>query len=262
MIYLIGSLRNPQVPIIAQQLRAEGYEVFDDWYAAGPEADDKWRDYERDRGHSYIEALRGHAANHVFSFDKTHLDRADAGVLVLPAGKSGHLELGRLVGTGKPGYILLEPESSSAKLPIEWEWFTGLYEGEGCLTRNRGHPKSHGMQLNITMRDKDILERALQITKVGKLNGPYIRKNPKHSDMWRWGTRRREEIQYVVRGLWPGLGMRRRSQIEKVFSAAGVTLDLGGTPRPQEFRFDVMYKFATAVVTSVEELLHELHQRR
>lgn len=107
-VYLIGSLRNPEVPKIANKLREHGLEVFDDWYSAGEEADDKWRDYERGRGHSYLEALDGHAATHVFEFDKNHLDTSDAVVLVLPSGKSGHLELGYSIGRGKRGYILLD----------------------------------------------------------------------------------------------------------------------------------------------------------
>jgi nucleoside 2-deoxyribosyltransferase len=112
-IYLIGSLRNPAIPIVAANLRAEGYNVFDDWFAAGPEADDYWQKYETERGHSFVEALDGWAADHVYMFDKKHLDEADCAVLVLPAGKSGHLEFGYIIGQGKPGYILLasaEPE--------------------------------------------------------------------------------------------------------------------------------------------------------
>lgn len=109
VVYLIGSLRNAEVPKIANVLRRETeWEVFDDWYAAGPEADDKWREYEIAKGHSYIEALRGHAARNVFQFDKRHLDRADAVILVLPAGKSGHLELGYSLGRGRRGYVLLD----------------------------------------------------------------------------------------------------------------------------------------------------------
>jgi nucleoside 2-deoxyribosyltransferase len=107
-IYLIGSLRNPEVPIIASALRDRGHEVFDDWYAAGPEADDRWRDYEKARGRTYIEALDGLAAEHVFRFDWKHLNWAEIGVLLLPAGRSGHLELGYMFGQGKPGYILLD----------------------------------------------------------------------------------------------------------------------------------------------------------
>lgn len=107
-LYLVGSLRNAEIPNIATALRARGYEVFDDWYAAGPEADDCWKKYEQERGHDYVAALEGHAARHVFEFDKKYLDACDAVVLVLPAGKSGHLEFGYCIGQGKPGVILVD----------------------------------------------------------------------------------------------------------------------------------------------------------
>ena len=105
-IYLIGSLRNDKIPTIGHNLRGLGYDVFDDWYAAGPEADDYWKKYEADRGRDYAAALQGFAAEHVFAFDQYHLDSSDLGVLILPAGRSGHLELGYLIGKGKPGFIL------------------------------------------------------------------------------------------------------------------------------------------------------------
>jgi len=105
-VYLIGSLRNPEVPKLAQEIRKLGFDVFDDWYAAGPEADDKWRDYEKGRGHTFQEGLRGYAADHVYKFDLKHLKRCDIAVLQLPAGRSGHLELGYAIGRGKIGFIL------------------------------------------------------------------------------------------------------------------------------------------------------------
>lgn len=126
-IYLIGSLRNEQVPLTANKLREAGYEVFDDWFAAGPEADDYWKEYEIRRGRSYREALSGHAARHVFNFDRHHLDTCDAAVLLLPAGKSGHLELGYVVGQGKPGYILLE-EGADPRWDVMYGFATGVFE--------------------------------------------------------------------------------------------------------------------------------------
>lgn len=40
-VYVIGSLRNPRIPEIANELREKlGCEVFDDWHAAGPHGDD------------------------------------------------------------------------------------------------------------------------------------------------------------------------------------------------------------------------------
>ena len=130
ILYLIGSLRNPEIPAIGVHLRSLGYEVFDDWYAAGRIADDSWRDYEIARGHSYSQALTGWAARHVFEFDFYHLNRADLGVLVLPAGKSCHLELGYLIGQGKPGYILLDPKWKEAapRYDVMYCFAKGVYE--------------------------------------------------------------------------------------------------------------------------------------
>jgi hypothetical protein len=110
-IYLIGSLRNPQVPVVARALRVAGHDVFDDWFAAGPTADDSWKEYEISRGRTFAQAMDGYAARHSFYHDKRHLDRSDVGVLLMPAGKSGHLELGYIIGKGKRGYILLEDSS-------------------------------------------------------------------------------------------------------------------------------------------------------
>lgn len=107
-IYIIGSLRNPEIPVFANRLREKGFEVFDDWFSAGATADDEWQQYENTRGRNYKEALKGHSAQTIFNLDKTHLDRCDGAVLVLPAGKSGHLELGYTIGRGKPGYILFD----------------------------------------------------------------------------------------------------------------------------------------------------------
>lgn len=109
-VYIIGSLRNENIPKVAKSLREEGLDVFDDWYSAGPEADDYLRDYYRERGLKYSEVLSSYSARHIFEFDKKHLDRCDCAVLVLPAGKSGHLELGYVIGRGKPGYILMDGE--------------------------------------------------------------------------------------------------------------------------------------------------------
>jgi hypothetical protein len=112
MIYLIGSLRNPRIPEIANAIEAgTGHEVFSDWFCAGEIADDRWRDHSKARGRTYLEALDGYAARHVFEFDQFHLNRADAVVLAAPAGKSGHLELGVALGMKKPGYYLLEPDN-------------------------------------------------------------------------------------------------------------------------------------------------------
>lgn len=131
MIYLIGSLRNEYVPEVAAKIREAGFLVFDDWWSAGPEADDCLRDYYKERGHSYAEALAAPAAQHIFQFDKKWLDECDAAVLVLPAGKSGHLELGYAIGQGKPGFILLDGEPE--RYDIMYNFSRGVHSNVDSL---------------------------------------------------------------------------------------------------------------------------------
>ena len=124
-VYIIGSLRNAGIPEIGNAIRKLGIEAFDDWYAAGPEADDKWKEYEKGRGRSYSEALAGHAARHVFEFDKYHLDRVDAAVLVLPAGRSAHLELGYMAGRGKPTFVLFPDGEPDERWDVMYQFAEG-----------------------------------------------------------------------------------------------------------------------------------------
>jgi nucleoside 2-deoxyribosyltransferase len=124
-LYLIGSLRNPDVPILGNDLRRLGFVVFEDWFAAGEKADDAWQAYEQGRGHTFAEALGGYAAQHVFKFDYHHLIETDIGVLIMPAGKSGHLEAGFLIGQGKPVYVLLPEEPD--RFDVMYAFFSGVF---------------------------------------------------------------------------------------------------------------------------------------
>lgn len=109
-VYLIGALKNWRVVKLANELQQAGFEPFADWITPGPEADSFLLKYAKQRGWSYKQALESHAAKHVFEFDRHHIDRCDMAVLLAPAGKSGHLELGYVIGQGKPGFILFEKE--------------------------------------------------------------------------------------------------------------------------------------------------------
>lgn len=125
ILYLIGSLRNQRIPDVGIVLRKAGHEVYDSWFAGGERADDEWQRYSQRRGQTYIEALNDWAARQVFEYDLRHLQRAEAAVLVYPAGKSAHTEMGWMVGRGKPVYVLMEEE------PQRWDvmmvFATGVY---------------------------------------------------------------------------------------------------------------------------------------
>src|SRR3990167_8283458 len=110
LIYVIGSLKNENIPKVGDRLREIGLDALENWWSSGPEADMCWQMYEKNRGHSFKEALASRESQNVFRFDRAYLDLCDAAVLVLPAGRSGHLELSYVIGRDKPGFILMDGE--------------------------------------------------------------------------------------------------------------------------------------------------------
>lgn len=133
-LYLIGSLRNEKIVEIANAIEeATGMEVYSSWFCGGPEADDYWKKHEQARGRSFKEALQHYAAKHIFEIDKHHIDRCDAAVLVCPAGKSGHLELGYVAGCGKPAYVLLDPTVD--RWDVMYQFCTDVFEDKDELIR-------------------------------------------------------------------------------------------------------------------------------
>ena len=124
-IYIIGTLKNWKVVDLGNYLRGRGFDAFDSWISPGPLADSYLRKYTKMRGLSYKEALHDYAAEHVFEFDKKHIDRCDMAVMLAPAGKSAHLELGYVIGRGKPGYILFEKEP--ARMDVMLRFATDIF---------------------------------------------------------------------------------------------------------------------------------------
>jgi hypothetical protein len=152
MIYLNGSLKDPLVPQVAEMLRSRGYEVFDDWHASGPRADEHWRTHEMSRGRNYREALQAPFARHVFDFDVKHIMLCDAGVAIgkpsqLP-GRSGLIELMFMrYAMRVPTFVLLQgnPDDWDQMLPLAVDpanIFDSLAElktafPERCLTHHQ-----------------------------------------------------------------------------------------------------------------------------
>lgn len=127
-VYLIGALANPEIPFIGNRLRALGFEVFDEWWSVGPLADSYLKQYARIRGLSYRELLNNAAAKNIYDFDKRHIDQCDIAVMVMKCGRSAHLELGYVIGQGKPGFILFD--STPARVDIMYKFATDILFSE------------------------------------------------------------------------------------------------------------------------------------
>lgn len=125
-VYIIGALKNDNIPDIAQQLRPK-YDAFDQWITPGPVADQYLFDYAKHRGWNYKEALTCYAAINNFEFDKRHIDSSDIVIIVMPCGKSGHLELGYSIGAGKEAHILFDKEPERFDLMYNFVPVTNIH---------------------------------------------------------------------------------------------------------------------------------------
>jgi hypothetical protein len=116
-IYVASSWRNKTQPEVVWKLRDVGHEVYD-FRAPKPgdngfhwsEIDPFWHDW---KPIAFKEALSHPVAEAGFKSDFDAMQWAEACVLVMPCGRSAHLEAGWFVGAGKPCLILLsdgEPE--------------------------------------------------------------------------------------------------------------------------------------------------------
>lgn len=116
-IYLASSWRNPLQPSVVALLREFGHEVYD-FRNPGGKKGFAWRDCPGTSVatvEGYLEAISHERAAEGFASDKEALDWCDVCVLLLPCGRSAHLEAGYAVGQGKKTYALLnetgfEPE--------------------------------------------------------------------------------------------------------------------------------------------------------
>lgn len=117
-IYVASSWRNYLQPTVVTELRSLGCEVYDFRNPGPGENGFGWRSIDPEWMHWTPElwrgALRHPIAQEGYSLDRGGMDWADACVLVLPCGRSAHLEAGFMAGQGKPVYTLVlekqEPE--------------------------------------------------------------------------------------------------------------------------------------------------------
>ncbi|MEK6882986.1 MAG: hypothetical protein AABY22_25405, partial [Nanoarchaeota archaeon] len=109
VVYLVGALKNKNIPIVANKLRkvlGKEVEIFSSWYHSSPDADSFNLKCCKERGLDYKETLLEYGSRNSYDFDKKHLTRAHVVVGLMKFGRSGMLELGWSLGKGKKGYIL------------------------------------------------------------------------------------------------------------------------------------------------------------
>lgn len=117
-LYVASSWRNQYQPDIVELLKAVGHDVYDFRNPPGgsgfswSSVNENWQDW---TVAEYKQALLSEEAQKGFVADFDAMKRADACVLVLPCGRSAHIEAGWCSGFGKPVFCLI-PEHQEAEL--------------------------------------------------------------------------------------------------------------------------------------------------
>ena len=116
-VYVASSWRNTIHPDVVAAARSAGHEVYDfknpragDYGFHWSEIDPAWKNWTTKQ---YRAALEHPIARNGFKSDWNAMQWADSCILVMPCGRSAHIEAGYFVGAGKRLVILLadgEPE--------------------------------------------------------------------------------------------------------------------------------------------------------
>lgn len=117
-IYVASSWRCEQYPAVVRALRDDEHEVYDFRNPPGGTGF-SWQQVDAENAKTipaYFAAIDTDIAKAGFASDKKHLDDCDALVLVLPSGRSAHLEAGYAAGQGKRVYVLLHEDRFEPEL--------------------------------------------------------------------------------------------------------------------------------------------------
>lgn len=116
-IYLASSWRCPTQPDVLAALGAEGHEVYDFRNPAPGNTGFSWRQAgDVSAPGPFLQTLKSDVAAHGFRLDKAAMDWADTCVLLLPCGRSAHLEAGYMAGEGKDVFVLLSEDKFEPEL--------------------------------------------------------------------------------------------------------------------------------------------------
>lgn len=127
-IYVASSWRNLYQQAVVAALRARGHEVYDFRHPVEgnegfhwSEIDPNWQQWTEEE---FVAALKHPIAEHGFGFDWRAMQLAHACVLVLPCGRSAHLEAGWFVGADRPLHILT---NDSSEPELMYKMATGVH---------------------------------------------------------------------------------------------------------------------------------------
>lgn len=120
-IYVASSWRNLRQPEVVSVLRQNGHTVYDFRNPTPGDHGFSWRQCATEEQIKDLRAFRDEVLTHpvakaAFEKDMKALRTASATVLVLPCGRSAHLELGWATGNAQKTFVLLDDPMSEPEL--------------------------------------------------------------------------------------------------------------------------------------------------
>jgi nucleoside 2-deoxyribosyltransferase len=124
-IYLASSWKNQQQPNAVMKLRGMGHEVYDFRIPTLENVGFNWKQCQMEGGEQinmhdialYIRHITHNSmAQTGFKLDYDALNWCDTCILLLPCGRSAHLEAGYAIGQGKETFIVLDKDGFEPEL--------------------------------------------------------------------------------------------------------------------------------------------------
>lgn len=140
-VYVASSWRNDHQPVVVRALREAGVDCYDFRNPAEGEHGFSWKECgpkgkSDDRGYVHgdmwepseiVQTLEHPVARRGFGLDFGAMRRSRACVLVMPCGRSAHIEAGYFVGAARPVHVLL---TGPAEPELMWRM---AYESGGAI---------------------------------------------------------------------------------------------------------------------------------
>lgn len=237
MIYVASSWRSPYQPGFVRRLKEYGYDVYDFRHPAPGNEGFSWSDidpaWQNWTHKEYRIALRHPTAEQGFTHDMDALKACTTCILLLPCGRSAHLELGYAVGAGKHTMIFMPSSSRESAaimaIPLTQGLETIIDEQDGTLSKHKWHAQpakntcyaarsvgAHGQQKTVFLHR--VIMKAPKGTEVDHIDGNGL--NNRRSNL-RLATRSQNgQNNHVVAGQVPFRGVFQDKNHQHIWRAA------------------------------------------
>jgi hypothetical protein len=107
----------------------------------------------------------------------------------------------------------------NTKEALDIAWAAGLFEGEGCISRNESSGSRPRWCVILVSSDRDVIDRFHGVVGMGTVRSRKTHTTPEHyKKQWIWRTTKRAEVESLLKTLIPYFGKRRSIKANEALS--------------------------------------------